>query len=248
MLIAVIVSVTNGCSTFRPFSIDEAPPTSLSLDAEQRLLLVTDKASVIDCGSKACGADDGLDPCLADGSSNTYTRRVVCAEPSPDALAGLTASGVLDAEVMDQGKATGKLSMAEAIEQISQRTVTVQLLRDALYRACEAWMNGAIGKSEYQQVIHSYDDMVVALLAVEGLTQKLSAIDSTGKAADQDIASNNWAIVRAVRYITISYLRRNMNHSQNHAEKNCRKKVYERKDNDCKSQNVARPQRQGSSE
>jgi hypothetical protein len=139
-----------GCSStiHEQFSIDEQPAISLSLDAKQRLFLVTDK-----------------------GGRNK-NQRVVCAEPSPDALVGIAASGALEASMGSEGSGKLAASMAEAIGELGDRTPTIQLLRDGLYRACEAYMNGIYTNEEYREILYGYDDLVVTLLAIEGLTQR----------------------------------------------------------------------------
>lgn len=141
-----------GCSStiHEQFSIDERPATSLSLDAKQRLFVVTDK-----------------------GGRNK-DQRVICAEPSPDALVGIAASGALEASMGSEGSAKLAASMAEAIGELGDRTPTIQLLRDGLYRACEAYMNGIYTNDEYKEILYGYDDLVVTLLAIEGLTQRPS--------------------------------------------------------------------------
>jgi hypothetical protein len=137
-----------GCSStiFKPVSIDTQPTTSFSLDGKQRVVLVTDR------GTK------------------TNSKRVVCAEPSPDALVGIAASvsGALD--VAGKGSAKAAASMAEAVQSIGRRSQTIQLLRDGLYRACEAYLNGAINDEEYKLIISRIDDFAVTLVAIDGLT------------------------------------------------------------------------------
>lgn len=143
-----------GCSStiHKRFSIDDAPPKSLSLDAKQRLVLVTDK------GGK--------------NEKNREYKRIVCAEPSPDALVGIAASGALEAAVATQGSGKIAASLAEAIGELGERTPTIQLLRDGLYRACEAYMNGIFERDDYQRILDGYDTFVVTLIAIEALTQR----------------------------------------------------------------------------
>jgi hypothetical protein len=137
-----------GCTStiFKPVSIDTKPTTSFSLDGKQRIVLVTDLGTV---------------------SGN---KRVVCAEPSPDALVGIAASvsGALD--IAGKGSAQAAASMAEAVQSIGRRSQTIQLLRDGLYRACEAYLNGAINEEEYKLIISRVDDFAVTLVAIDGLT------------------------------------------------------------------------------
>jgi hypothetical protein len=150
ILLNVFLILLSGCSStiFEEFSLDDKPTTSLSVDAKQRLLLVTDRG----------------------GPSKN--ERIVCAEPSPDAIMGIAASGALEASIAEQGSAKIATSLAEAIGELGQRTPTIQLLRDALYRACEANLNGKLSNDDYRDILYGYDDLVVTLLAIEGLTQR----------------------------------------------------------------------------
>jgi hypothetical protein len=53
---------------------------------------------------------------------------------------------------------------------IGLRTPTIQLLRDGMYRLCEAYMNGAIDRSRYTVLINRYQQMMIGLVAIEQLT------------------------------------------------------------------------------
>lgn len=141
-----------GCSSrfYKEFTIDKDPPTSLSIDAGQRLLLVTDR-----------------------GGENKK-QRIVCAEPSPDMFA-INAIGMalnIEPPVAD-GKGSISVGSAESAIAFGIRTQTVQLLRDGLYRACEAYLNGVLGKDEYHNIVKGYDEVLITLLALEGLTQQV---------------------------------------------------------------------------
>ena len=105
----------------------------------------------------------------------------VCAEPSPDALS-TSISKALTGSFGYSG--LGKLSQAQAeivnifketAKQLGKRNATIQLLRDGLYRQCEAYMNGLIDKITYEQVANKYINAMVVLLAVEELTSSEEA-------------------------------------------------------------------------
>ena len=145
-LVLICVSLA-GCSTiYRTVSIDSKPATSVNIDAKERMILVTDH-----------GGQNG-------------DRRVICAEPSPDTAVGIAASASAAANV--QGKVDAKLasSVAEAVQSVGRRTQTIQLLRDGLYRACEAYMNGAITQEEYRLLLARISAFSVTILAIDGLT------------------------------------------------------------------------------
>ena len=107
-------------------------------------------------------------------------REYLCAEPSPDVAkvvqAAITASGSgaatvtppaggtkVDAQVAAQLAA----SRSEGLAQLTRRIATIQLLRDGLYRACEAYANGAINREIYSAIVSRYDRMMVTMLLAE---------------------------------------------------------------------------------
>ena len=142
----------SGCTStiHKPLTIDSTPANSISLDGKQRMVIVTDRG----------------------GSKNNA--RVVCAEPSPDALVGIAASASAGLSVSGKASAELATSLAEAVQTVGRRTQTIQLLRDGLYRACEAYLNGAITAQEYKLIISRVDDMAVTLVAIDGLTGGLN--------------------------------------------------------------------------
>jgi len=145
--IFIVVAQLAACSTtiHEPFEIDGTPPKSLSVDARQRVILVTAKGG------------PGRD------------QHVVCAEPSPDVFIAAAASASASADVVKKS-AEGAFQNAESAASLS-RGHTIQLLRDGLYRACEAYMNGAIEKSDYHSLLIFYDVTMITTLAIEGVTQ-----------------------------------------------------------------------------
>ena len=155
-----------GCANyiFRSFDLDGGD--SLSLDAKQRLVLVTHK-----------GGKSG-------------SRRIVCAEPSPDAFSATSASASASTAFtfpsLLPGGQTGSTggsggfagATSESAASIAMRTQTIQLLRDGLYRACEAYMNGAIDQHQYNIILLNIDKLMVTLLGIDAIggTQKAPAI------------------------------------------------------------------------
>jgi hypothetical protein len=165
-----------GCANyiFRSFDIDSGE--SLSLDAKQRLVLATYK-----------GGKSG-------------NRKIVCAEPSPDAFSATSASAAASAAftfpTLLPGGQTGTdggqpgtsgsggiaAARSESAASIGMRTQTIQLLRDGLYRACEAYMNGAIDQHQYNIILLNIDKLMVTLLGID-------AIGGTPKAAPATITA-----------------------------------------------------------
>ncbi|HJQ56398.1 MAG TPA: hypothetical protein VJ890_05805 [Vineibacter sp.] len=132
-------------------SFDLRSGQSLSIDARQRLVLVGDRQ---------------VSRRLDDGS---YHRdRVVCTEPSPDALVAKAAAIAASATNAQVAASLGG-SISEAAASIGVRTPTIQLLRDGLFRACEAYLNGAIDKEEYHTILFNYDRVMTALIIIEAV-------------------------------------------------------------------------------
>ena len=154
----VCMSPLLGCANyiFKTFDIDRYND-SVSMDAKQRVILTTHE------GGK------------------TRDRKIVCAEPSPDAISAMSASasgsGAIAFPSLLPGGGTGSstgsggfaASSNEAAASLAMRTQTIQLLRDGYYRLCEAYMNGAIDQHQYNIVLVNIDRLMVTLLGVDGI-------------------------------------------------------------------------------
>lgn len=97
--------------------------------------------------------------------------KIICSEPSPDIAMAIAAISKLNASV---GDGTGQDVTVEAQHSLTQslttlagRSVAVQALRDGTYRACEAYANGTIGKTEYSLILSQYGDVLATLLFAE---------------------------------------------------------------------------------
>ena len=149
LLTAVVLSCVAlaGCSTiYRTVSLDSKPAASVNIDAKARMILVTDY-----------GGKEG-------------NRRVICAEPSPDTAVGIAASALAAANVANKVDAQVAATLAEAVQSVGRRTQSIQLLRDGLYRACEAYLNGAISSDEYRLLLSRISAFAITLVAIDGLT------------------------------------------------------------------------------
>jgi hypothetical protein len=154
--ISLAIGHLGACSTIhKSFDIDGTPPKSLSVDAKQRVILVTDRGGP------------------------QHNRHVACAEPSPDVFVAAAASASVSADVAKQS-GQGSAQYAETAATLS-RGHTIQLLRDGLYRACEAYLNGAVDEHDYRDLLVFYDITMITTLAIEGVTQpKIPASTSIG--------------------------------------------------------------------
>jgi hypothetical protein len=107
-------------------------------------------------------------------------KQILCAEPSPDVAKALSESfnisGALDAvargrELPVEGALQAATAIsrtrAEALAQLTNRLATIQLLRDSLYRACEAYSNGALSETTYAIILSRFDKLMVTMLTGE---------------------------------------------------------------------------------
>lgn len=94
----------------------------------------------------------------------------ICAEPSPDALSVLAASGGVDVTTPKGINAGAQGTLSEAAGSIGLRTQSIQLMRDAMFRICEGYANGSIGEAEFETLHRRFQQSMVTILAVEQLT------------------------------------------------------------------------------
>lgn len=108
--------------------------------------------------------------------SKTYDgKEIVCAEPSPDALA--TYAAALQGKVSEpSGVSVGVGgSVSETAASVGLRTQTIQLLRDSMYRYCEGVMNRRIDDDQFAVLHRRFQSTMVAMLAIEQLTGAVAA-------------------------------------------------------------------------
>lgn len=111
---------------------------------------------------------------------------IVCAMPSPDAMAAAAASGSLSIDNAGGTSGGGAAAIGESAASIGLRTQSIQLLRDALYRMCESYANGGMDGIEYGIMMRRFQSSMVAILAIEQLTGAVvappAAVSATGEA------------------------------------------------------------------
>lgn len=176
LLICLIALLTTGCTLFdrqekriNYTKMLDWGGQSLVTDAKQRAIINT-KAEV-GIGDTRYSGEDTTD----DQVVKNHPHRIICAEPSPDVAqaisAAFAAAGQVDANVPQTGQFGGSGSIgssyAESIAQLGERLATVQLLRDKMYRACEAYQNGAISDTSYTLMLARFDKTMASMLASE---------------------------------------------------------------------------------
>jgi hypothetical protein len=183
-----IIFLLAGCSAnfttaYRTFEPADGKPSSALIDAKQRALFIVPG------------------PTGSDGKG-THRQLLVCAEPSPDALSAISSSlsasfgGLFPSGANVQAALATALS--ETASQLGVRNATIQLLRDGLYRQCEAYMNGLIDKSYYEQISNKYVNAMVALLAIEQLAPVSATATSIRASGGGKVSTKTSVNVRTV--------------------------------------------------
>lgn len=113
--------------------------------------------------------NDGFPKIGRDGKP--VTDLAICAEPSPDALKATASAFGVD---LSDGEGLSA-SAAQSVASIGLRTQTIQLLRDAYYRLCEAYLNDGIDTIAYDVLQRRFQSQIIAFLAVEQLTGAVKA-------------------------------------------------------------------------
>lgn len=125
-----------------------------------------------------------------DPKSESFAMRY-CSEPAPDAFSAFSTSASGDLSAMDlrgaspEVKLRAALALSETAATI-ERTQTINLLRESMFRTCERYMGGAISNDEL--IVQAARDQraMVAVLAIEQLTgvvRAKSTVLSSGAAA-----------------------------------------------------------------
>lgn len=126
-----------------------------------------------------------------------------CAEPSPDALSAFASSMGLGIALPNQASASFAQALQESSASIGLRTQAITLMRDALYRICEASYNDRLNQPQIMSLLARTQDLTLAVLAVEQLTGAVSAqqvaLGGSANAAASAALSTNQQLLQAAK-------------------------------------------------
>lgn len=134
--------------------------------------------------------------------STTGGEEIVCAEPSPDALSAFATAASGGIAARGYGSAAGALALSEAAASVGLRTQSITLLRDALYRICEAYYNGQLDRHEVRLLLARTQDLTTAVVSIEQLTgavvaQQAALGGGAGSASSAAMFANAEALAQA---------------------------------------------------
>jgi hypothetical protein len=92
--------------------------------------------------------------------------RISCSMPSPDFLDASSTTGSLGVGVPRIGANIG-FGNTQSAAFVGMRTQTVQLLRDSLFRLCEARINGALSKEQHNIALVSMPELFATMMAID---------------------------------------------------------------------------------
>ena len=98
-----------------------------------------------------------------------------CSEPSPDALAAYAAALGIGGSNPSGGPASAAGGGQSSAASVGLRTQSITLMRDALFRMCESYANGAVGTAQVAALLSRSQDLTAVILAVEQLTGATAA-------------------------------------------------------------------------
>lgn len=158
-LALILAGCANTNSIYRP--LDTINGTGALVDMKQRAIVVNERMVTEPAEN-------------ASGTPTKYKQRVVCAEPSPDALSAYAAELAGNVDNPSNIGANFKMASREAAAFVGQRTSSIQILRDSMYRVCENYANGGMEAEHYELMMRRYQRLAVAMMAIEQLTHAAS--------------------------------------------------------------------------
>ena len=168
-LLLTALSTLGGCGSsviFKHNNFSTKKPEVLSIDASQRVVL-SNPAPV--------EPEKGQDTAGKSGTDRAQSRLRMCVEPAPDLFRTLASSlGAEISSTLSPDKSVslaGKLAttLSENAATI-ERSQTVNVLREVMYRNCERWLSGGISDEEF--IVQSARDqqLIIQVLAIEQIT------------------------------------------------------------------------------
>lgn len=160
-LALLLAGCANANSIYRQSTGDDS--RVVLVDAKQRAITVAEATTTT------------RETRVVDGQTTTTTEKsttapAYCTEPSPDALSVVSAALSASGTYSNQAAAQLAASLTETGGNIGLRTQTIQILRDAMYRLCEAHTNKAMSPSALQLAHARFQNVMLGLIAIEQLT------------------------------------------------------------------------------
>lgn len=173
ILLLLVGTLMSGCanlaSIYRAHPLPEGQPYLVSIDSKQRVVL--------------------SNPGRTEKPDNSNIVRF-CAEPPPDVFTALATSLGAEASLRQSASPEAAAKLAFTLSENAatiERTQTVNILRETMYRNCERYLSGAISEEEFIVQAARDQQLIVQVLAVEQITggarAQSTALTTIAKAA-----------------------------------------------------------------
>jgi len=217
-LLAIVMVGFSGCarlnSIYRSENLDKDSARIVSIDSKQRVVLVNpaSKKTTETTTTTTYSDSKAREEKTALGAVQTKTVQTqidetalrFCAEPPPDVFTALASS--LGAEVSLSKSATPDTALAAKLATTLsenaatiERTQTVNILREVMYRNCERYLSGAISPEELIVQAARDQQLIVQVLAVEQITgvarAQSTALTTVAKAAVNGVTDTGLEIL-----------------------------------------------------
>ena len=106
------------------------------------------------------------EPDILTSTGQVVPRQIVCVEYSPDVATSIVDSLKSAFKTHDTEVSLSR-TQSEQILKIAERTLSIQLMREQMFRACEAYSNGAISSTTYTLIMSRLNETIVTLLMGE---------------------------------------------------------------------------------
>lgn len=203
IVISCLLSTTLvGCANLTSISRTTSLPSddyitrgkAIHLDIKQRVLLAKPGTK-----TKTTTTTNGSTDSVV---TDSFSPDMVCAEPSPDALSAFAAAFSGGVSVPAKGAGSIANALHETAASIGLRTQSITLMRDSLYRLCEAYYNGQLSKAQVMLLMSRNQDLTATVLAVEQLTgavvaQQAGLSGSSSAASSAVLLANAKALEQA---------------------------------------------------
>lgn len=188
LFLSLMLFGLGGCarltSIYRSGEIPVDAPHIVSIDAKQRMLLTSPVKE----------------------SADVAARLRFCAEPPPDVFTALAASLGAEASVGQGADPAAAAKLASSISENAstvERSQTINILREAMYRNCERYLNGALDREEFIIQAARDQQLIVQVLAIEQITgaarAQATALTTVAKSAASGVTDTGLETLAAAK-------------------------------------------------
>lgn len=178
VFLILISSLLSACGALNNIywtqGINDKDGKVFTVDAKQRHLIINPNIfdAPVELKNGVYYIDRRNQPAGHGGGYTSATPNVrwrMCSEAAPDVFAAVSSSFAADGGLSADQRFQLGLAIAESAATI-ERTQTVNLLRESMYRTCERWLSGAIDQETFITQSARDQRSMVAVLAIEQLT------------------------------------------------------------------------------